>query len=187
MRNTIRKWGSVSQFIHWLTFFVIVGMLISGFAVSEWIDAISSKFKVIQWHKSFGILILSLTALRLIWRSVSPTPSLPRTMSGLERRLAALSHILLYGLLFAMPLVGWLMISSSTRAIPTVIFGLFTLPRLIGPDAALHEFFENLHLALAILFMIVIFVHIAAALKHHFINKDDVLKRMLPFSNHRGR
>ncbi|MGD8326563.1 MAG: cytochrome b [Sphingomonadales bacterium] len=180
LRNTLDRWGSLAQSVHWLTVLLILGMLLSGFAVAEWISSKATEFTVLQWHKSFGILVLTLTALRLVWRGFNPTPKLPDTMKGYERSLAHITHWGLYFLLFAMPIVGWMIISTSTRNIPTVIFGLFTLPRIASPDREAHEFYEELHEVMAFVLIALAVFHILAALKHHIILKDDVLRRMTP-------
>ena len=180
LKNTNARWGALAQSLHWMTALIVFGMLVSGFAVAEFISSIATKFEVIQWHKSFGMLILALTALRLIWRKFNMTPRLPDGLKPYEIILAHITHWGLYILLFAMPIVGWLMISSSTRSIPTVIFGLFTLPRIISKDAEAHEFYEELHEILAFVLIALAVLHIAAAFKHHIVLKDDVLRRMLP-------
>ena len=182
LRNTLARWGLLTQGLHWIMALLIFGMLLSGFAVAEWISSIATQFKVIQWHKSFGLLILTLVIIRLAWRGMNPTPRLPDGLKSYEVALAHLTHWGLYILLFAMPIVGWLVVSSSPRNIPTVIFGLFTLPRIISQDAEAHEFYEELHEILAFALIALVVLHIGAALKHHFILKDDVLRRMLPWS-----
>lgn len=180
-RNNTQHWGDVTKAVHWLTVVLIIGMLIAGFSYAEFIEDVTTKVTVMQWHKSFGILILALSVGRLAWRwGGGAVPTLPPTTTVLERRLAAIVHGALYALLLAMPLVGWLVVSSSTRNIPTVIFGTFTLPRLVGPSKEMHEFFEEAHEMLAFVLIAVFALHVAAALKHHVVLKDDVLRRMLP-------
>lgn len=180
MRNTTERWGAVTQTFHWLTLVLILGMLLSGFAFADWVSDTATRVEILQWHKSFGILILALTVLRLMWRSVNPAPPLPNNLKPYERFLAKFTHIALYVLLIAMPIIGWLIISTSTRNIPTMIFGLFTLPRIASPDKEMHEFYEEAHEFVAFVIIAIVAVHTLAALKHHFVLKDNVLRRMLP-------
>ncbi|MFZ5610391.1 MAG: cytochrome b [Pseudomonadota bacterium] len=179
-RDSHRRWGGVSQLFHWLTALLVLGLLVAGFAAAEFITDIGTRFRIIQWHKSFGLLVLALTALRLGWRWFSPGPAAPGDLKPYERALARLSHAGLYTLLIAMPLAGWLSVSTATRGIPTEVFGLFTLPRLLAPNAGHHRFFETAHAVFAYLLVALLLLHVAAALHHHWRRKDDVLRRMLP-------
>lgn len=178
LRNTTRSWGAVSKTLHWL----IVLLLIMQWVIMERAEALTSlndKVFVIGMHKSFGMTIFALALVRLVWRWLNPVPSLDGRVNRWERGLAHLSHLLLYGLIFAMPLTGWLM--SSARNFPVSWFGLFQFPDLVSPDKALYERMNDLHHALFLVLVGVAVLHVAGALKHHFIDRNDVLKRMLPF------
>jgi cytochrome b561 len=118
--------------------------------------------------------------LRLLWRSLNATPLLPTTLKPYERLLARLNHALLYVLLFAMPLSGWMM--SSARGFPVSWFGFFTLPDLVPKNKPLYDALLTTHQTLAWVLAAVVTLHVAAALKHHFMLRDDVLRRMLPFT-----
>jgi cytochrome b561 len=118
---------------------------------------------------------------RLAWRWSNPTPTLPDTLKPYERTLARLTHALLYVLLFAVPLSGWLM--SSARGFPVSWFGFLQLPDLVPKNKALYEALLTTHGILAWTLGVVATVHLVAALKHHFVLKDDVLRRMLPSSS----
>lgn len=124
--------------------------------------------------------ILMLAALRLLWRLFNRPPELPPGMSALERTLARGTHILFYVLLFVMPLTGWMMSSAKNYSVSW--FDQFTWPNLIGPNERAFEVLRTTHDTLSWLLLAVAILHILAALKHHFWNKDDVLKRMLPFT-----
>ncbi|HEU4591613.1 MAG TPA: cytochrome b, partial [Steroidobacteraceae bacterium] len=121
-RNTTRSWGSVSKLLHWL----VVLLIINQWVIAERADSLPigiAKLQALAWHKSFGITILMLAVLRLAWRWVNPVPDLTADTRPWERVLAKLSHFLLYALIFAMPLSGWLM--SSAKNFPVSWFRLF--------------------------------------------------------------
>jgi cytochrome b561 len=179
-RNTTRSWGSLSKALHW----IIVLLIINQWVIAERADALPNglaKLQVLAWHKSFGITILMLAAIRLVWRLMNPTPDLTAETKPWERVLAKLSHLLLYALIFAMPLTGWMM--SSARNFPVSWFKLFQLPDLVAPGEQTFHQMNDLHHLLFKVLVGVALLHIAGALKHHFYDKNDVLKRMLPFSD----
>ena len=177
MRNTTQRWGAVSQLLHWL----IVVLLIVQVTLAEIADDLPigvKKLAVLARHKSVGITILGLALLRLAWRLYNPTPLLPGTLKPYERALARFTHVMLYVLLFAMPLSGWMM--SSARGFPVSWFHIFQLPDLVPKNKALYDTLVTTHGTLAVVLGVVVTLHVAGALKHHFIHKDDVLRRMLP-------
>jgi cytochrome b561 len=131
-------------------------------------------------HKSWGITILALAVIRLVWRLVNPTPLLPTTLKPWERAAAHVTHYGLYILLFVMPLTGW--IASSARSFPVSWFGLVQLPDLVGSNRPLYDSLMTVHYWLSWTLVAIAFLHVAAALKHHLVLKDDVLRRMLPFT-----
>ena len=178
VRNSTRSWGSVSKALHW----IIVLLIINQWLIAERADSLPNglaKLQALAWHKSFGITILMLAVVRLVWRLLNPTPELASETKPWERSLARLSHVLLYALIFAMPLTGWMM--SSARNFPVSWFHLFQLPDLVAPDKHIFEMMRNLHGLLFLALVGVALLHVAGALKHHFVDKNDVLKRMLPF------
>lgn len=182
IRNTTRRWGALAQLLHWL---VVLG-IVSQFTLATLFDDLpagAKKLTLLSRHKSIGITILMLALLRLAWRWSNPTPALPDTLRPYERRLAKLTHVLLYVLLLAVPLSGWMM--SSARGFPVSWFGFWQLPDLVPKDKALYETLLTTHGVLAWTLGIVATLHLAAALKHHFVRKDDVLRRMLPFTTHK--
>jgi cytochrome b561 len=177
LRNTTERWGAVSQLLHWL----IVLLLIVQVTLAEMADELPvgvKKLTLLARHKSVGITILGLALLRLAWRLRNPTPLLPGTLKPYERALARVTHVMLYVLLFAMPLSGWMM--SSARGFPVSWFHIFQLPDLVSKNKALYEALVTTHVTLAVVLAVVVTLHVAGALKHHFIHKDDVLRRMLP-------
>jgi cytochrome b561 len=182
IRNTTARWGALAQLFHW----VIVALIITQFVLISIEGDLPLGLKKLIWlarHKSVGITILGLAILRLGWRWMNPTPPLPDTLKPYERVLANVTHVALYTLLFIMPLTGWMM--SSARNFPVSWFNLVQLPDLVGPNRALYDTLHTTHAVLAWLLVAVATLHVLAALKHHFVLKDDTLRRMLPFTRPR--
>ncbi|MEJ0085870.1 MAG: cytochrome b [Pseudomonadota bacterium] len=176
-RNTTRSWGALSKALHWL----IVLLIINQWIIAERAEALTgfAKFKALGYHKSFGMTILMLAIIRLVWRWLNPVPDLSAETKPWERVLAKLSHVLLYALIFAMPITGWLMSSAKTYTVSW--FNLFAFPNLVGKSEYMFDLMNRVHHLLFALLVGVAALHIAGALKHHFIDRNDVLKRMLPF------
>jgi cytochrome b561 len=178
MRNTVHRWGAVAQLLHW----TIVALIIVQFTLAALAEDLPplKKLGMLARHKSVGITILALAILRLSWRWLNPTPALPETLKPYQRVLARWTHALMYLLLFAMPLSGWMM--SSARGFPVSWFGFFQLPDLVPKNQALYQALLTTHGTLALVLGALVTLHAAAALAHHFMLKDDVLRRMLPFT-----
>jgi len=173
------RYTAVAQLLHWL----IAALIITQFALAWSADDLPlgmHKLALLARHKSVGMTVLMLAVLRLIWRMANPPPPLPAGMTAIERSLARATHAAFYGLLFAMPLTGWMMSSAKNYSVSW--FGLFTWPNLIAPDESAFNLLKSTHDYLSYLLFGVALLHVLAALKHHFWNKDDVLKRMLPFT-----
>jgi cytochrome b561 len=177
IRNNEIRYGAVAQLFHW----TVVGLIVTQYVLASKghdLPLGPAKIATLAQHKSVGITILALAILRLLWRWFNPVPPAPASTPRWQRVAAHVSHVLLYALLLTLPVVGWLM--SSARNFPVSYFGIFTLPDFIQPDPAAYEFLHELHETLAGVLFVVALVHIAAALKHHFIDRDNVLRRMLP-------
>jgi cytochrome b561 len=171
------RYGAVAQAFHWL----IAALIVTQFVLANMADDLplgAHKLALLARHKSFGMTILMLAILRLLWRLKNPPPSLPDHMGPLERKLARATHIAFYVLLFAMPMTGWLMSSAKNYSVSW--FGLFTWPNLIGKNEAAFDLLRSTHDTLSGILLTIAILHILAAIKHHFWNKDDVLLRMLP-------
>jgi cytochrome b561 len=178
------RYGAVAQGFHW----IIAGLIVTQFTLAWMADDLPlgmHKLALLARHKSFGMTVLMLAVLRLLWRLFHRPPELPAGMSKVERILAKGTHILFYILLFAMPLTGWLMSSAKNYSVSW--FGRFTWPDLIGKNERAFELLKTTHQTLSWLLFALAILHILAALKHHFWNKDDVLKRMLPFTKSEKR
>jgi cytochrome b561 len=184
LTNDSSRYGLIAQLFHW----AIVVLIVAQFVLAKKADGLplgAAKLGTLAQHKSVGITILGLAVLRLSWRLLGSTPQLPAETAAWQRRAAHVSHALLYGLLLVIPVLGWLM--SSARNFPVSWFGLVTLPDFIQPNRAAYELLHDAHEFAAKLLATVALVHIAAALKHHFLDRDDVLRRMLPLPSRRSR
>jgi cytochrome b561 len=171
------RYTATAIHLHWLTALLIVATFVVGVYMHE-LPLSPWKLKVYSWHKWAGATIFLLVALRLAWRLGHRPPPLPATMSPVMRQLAEATHWLLYLLMFAVPLSGWLM--SSAKGFPLVYFGVLPVPDLLAKNPPLGDQLAQVHQALNFLFLLLVGGHAAAALKHHYVNKDDVLTRMLP-------
>lgn len=176
-RNRENHYGLIAITFHWLIALLIIGMLAIGLYMTD-LPISTEKLKLYGWHKEFGILVLILVTLRLGWLFGNTTPGFPDSIPRFQQFLARLVHWAFYGFMFAMPITGWLM--TSAAGLPPSFFGLFTLPPLVAPDPYLRELFDNIHQWLAYGLIVTICGHVGAALKHHFIDKDDIFRRMLP-------
>lgn len=175
-RNTPERYGCISQCLHWLMACLIIAMVIMGLLLDE----VPGPYKPAAFmiHKSTGISLLALVVIRLGWRLANPPPPLPESMPKKHRLGAHAVHGLLYVLMFAMPLSGWLMSSAFGRSVTW--FDMFTIPDLVGKDKDIADFFAGAHELLGNWIIAIVGIHVAAGLYHHFKLKDDVLKRMLP-------
>lgn len=176
-RNTTTQYGWIAKGFHWGMALMVLGLLGMGLYMGD-LNLSPFKLNLYWWHKSVGVLVMMLVFARLWWRlinvRVEELPSIP----SWQRLAAKAVHVGLYGLMFGMPLSGWLM--SSAHGFPVSFFGLFTLPDLIEPSKKLGHFFHEVHELGMLAFFALIGLHTAAALKHHVIDKDATLRRMLP-------
>ena len=165
----------VAKGLHWLMAVLILGLLALGLYMSD-LPLSPQKLELYSWHKWAGVTVFGLVWLRLLWRLTHRPPALPDTLSPRMRWVAHAGHWALYGLMVVIPLSGWLM--SSAKGFQTVWFGVWPIPDLIGKDKALGDFLKEAHEALNSLLMLTLAGHVAAALWHHFVLKDDTLRRM---------
>ena len=198
------RYSMVSIVLHWTIALAIAGMILLGWWMSDAIKdpaQASAAFKAYQLHKSIGLTILVLTLFRLVWRFTHSFPPLPAHMPAWEKASARASHLLLYAIMLVMPLTGWLYVSAGWNsamnmpfAAPTIWFGQFEWPHLPGlanaSDATRSTVAGGamaVHANLAWGAVALVALHAAAALKHHFIDRDSVLASMVPLLRPRGR
>jgi cytochrome b561 len=178
-KNNATRYGIIAQLFHW----TIVVLIVTQFVLANKAENLPlgpAKIATLATHKSVGITIFGLAILRLIWRWFNPVPRAPATSPHWQQIASHISHWSLYGLILLTPLIGWLM--SSARNFSVSWFGIVTLPDFVEPSTAAYNFFHAAHEVLAIALFFIALVHIAAALKHHFWDRDNVLRRMLPIS-----
>jgi len=187
--NSKVRYGAVAMTLHWVIAAMILFMAGLGFFMTRLEETDERTFPLFQLHKSIGLTILMLSLLRLGWRLANPIPALPSGMSAWERFAARGVHVLFYVLMVAIPLMGWATVSAAPLAVPTMWFGLFEWPHMPFladlPRAEKRMIEEPLavtHSLLALAMLGLVALHAAAALKHQFRDKDDVLKRMLPWT-----
>jgi cytochrome b561 len=160
--------------LHWLLALALIGAFVVGVYMSD-LPVSPQRLRLYSWHKWAGVCILALSALRLVWR-LTHRPPADVPMAAWQARVAHVVHIALYALFFAVPLVGWAY--SSAAGFPVVLFGLWPLPDFVPADKALAEMIKPWHGALAFAMAALVLAHIAAALKHQFIDRDGLLARM---------
>ncbi len=170
------RWNRVSQLLHWLIALLIVGMGVVGLTMTQMALSLT-KLKIYNLHKSVGITVLVLVALRLLWRLTHRAPP-PLPMPRWQRVSAQAMHVVLYALMFAMPLSGWLFNSAS--GVDLHWFGLGSLPALWPADDAMKQRALAFHETAFWVLMALVVLHAAAAAKHHWIDKDETLRQMLP-------
>ena len=162
--------------LHWLVAVLILGAFALGLYMVE-LKLSPTKLKLYSWHKWLGVTIWMIAVVRLVWRLTHRPPPLP-ALPTWQRIAASTTHVLLYVLVLAIPISGWLF--SSASGFPVVYFGVLPLPDLVGKDKELAKLLQSLHATLNYTLMAIIVVHAAAAIKHHFVDRDVVFHRMLP-------
>ncbi|HET8693394.1 MAG TPA: cytochrome b [Aquabacterium sp.] len=175
------RYTALAMILHW----VLALAILTAFAVGLFLDDMPlspAKLKLINWHKWAGISILLLSAIRLGWRLISPPPALPERIQKLMPRWQQVAHHathhLMYLLFFVVPLAGWAY--SSAKGYQIVWFGVLPLPDLVAPNKALAEVFMELHELAAYSLIGLVGLHVAAVVKHQWVDKDGLLNRMRP-------
>lgn len=173
------RYSLISIFLHWAIAGFVVWNILLGWSMEDLPP--TERFGAFQLHKSIGLTVLTLSLIRLGWRLANPAPPLPRHMAGWERVLARGTHVLFYVLIIGIPLGGWAAVSASPYNIPTLVWGVIPWPDLPLPDdKALSERIGGAHGAAVWLAIATLVLHVAGALKHQFLDRDQVLWRMLP-------
>lgn len=169
------RYTPTAVILHWAIALLVLVALPLGMVMTE-LPLSPTKLELYSYHKWIGITVLALAGFRLVWRLTHTPPPLPADLPAWQRRASRLVHGALYGLILAVPLSGWLM--SSAKGFQTVWFGILPLPDLVAKDRALGELLADLHTGLNAILASLVVLHIAAALKHHFVERRPFLQRM---------
>ena len=180
MVRPTRRYTAIAMLLHWLIALLIFGLFPLGLYMHG-LQLSVRKLELYSWHKWFGITVLLLVVLRIVWRVGHRPPPLPDSVPRWQQQAAEALHGLLYLLILCIPLSGWAL--SSASGIRVVWWGVLPLPNLLAPDHALARELARVHTWLNFTLAAVVAAHVGAALKHQFINRDGVLLRMLPGSS----
>jgi len=178
LRNTLSRFGSITKFLHWSLFALVCVQFYLIWQRSLFPKDAPEKTSLILTHKSIGITILGLAFLFWLWKAINVKPALPH-QARWEYILAKIVQHSLLIIIVLMPITGFLLSNAGGR--PTLYFGLFEIPAIIGPNKELAGIFDAMHETFAYLIVFLVSLHIIGALRHHFLLKDNVFKRMLPF------
>ncbi len=173
MTLTEPRFALLSRILHWTMAPLIVAMLLIGVGM---VASLADYHWLVAIHKPLGIAILALVAIRFVNRLFNPPPKLPTAMPAWQCFLARASHVVLYALMFALPLVGWGMLSAARY--PVVLYGSIELPPILPASVTLYAALRDLHTTLAFLLFATILLHIGAALTHALIFRDGVFESM---------
>ena len=176
--NLPARYTSTAISLHWLVAVALLGTFGVGVYMHD-LPLSPDKLRIYSWHKWAGVTIFLLVLIRLAWRFTHRPPAPPANMPAWQQAAAETAHRLLYVLMIAVPLSGWLM--SSAKGFQTVYFGVLPLPDLLAKNKELGETLTTVHQALNFTMAGLVLAHAGAAIKHHLIDRDDVLTRMLPF------
>lgn len=166
--------------LHW----IIAVLIATNFGLAWIAEELSKEERgaMIGNHKAIGLIVLVLTVVRIVWRLMHKPPPVLDTLKAWEMAVSKVVHILMYGLMLAIPLAGWGMSSIYAKGAPTSIFGLFGFPAMpIAHEKSTQELFHELHEITATIMLVLLALHVGAALKHHFIDKDGTMRRMVPW------
>lgn len=180
----MQRYTRVAISLHWVIALTILGTFALGLYMHE-LPLSPAKLKLYSYHKWIGVTIFALVLFRLLWRLGHRPPPPPPSVPAWQHRASGVTHVLLYALTFAIPVSGWLM--SSAAGFQVVYLGILPIPDLLAKDEALADQFKDAHQILNMLMVALVVLHVAAALKHHLVDRDDVLARMFPLVKPRSK
>jgi cytochrome b561 len=174
----MQRYSLPAILLHWAIALLIVAAFALGTIMVDIPGLTPTKLRYYSWHKWLGVTVMGLACLRLLWRLLKTPPPPAATLAPWQRRASHATHLLLYVLIFAVPISGYFY--SLAAGVPVVYLGIFPLPVLIERNQELKEILKEVHYWLNMALLAAVALHVAAALKHHFVDRDEVLKRMLP-------
>ena len=177
-QTVIPRWSTALIVMHWLMVLAILVTMSLGWIADDMPRSLA-QYRMFGWHKSFGLLVLALAVLRVVFRLRAATPAGDDASGLWQRRAARVSHGLLYLCMFAMPISGWLI--NSAADVPLKWFWLVPVPAIAAASPQLAEIAETLHAGILWTLLMLIAIHATAALRHHFVLRDSVLWQILPF------
>lgn len=175
----MQRYTKTAMLLHWLIAVMIIAAFFLGLTMVAIPGFSPTKLKYFSWHKWIGVTVLALVAIRLLWRLSHKPPAALASIPPFQHKLAEGMHYLLYFLMFAAPISGYLY--GSAAGVPVVYLKLVQLPMIIAPDPELKALLKTVHYVLVMTMAGAVVAHALAALKHHFFDRDTTLKRMLPF------
>lgn len=177
MSTSVERYDNTAIALHWLMALLIFIAFPLGLYMSD-LKLSPTKLQLFSYHKWIGVTVFVLAVIRVIWRATHRPPTLPDSMSRLQQIGSHIVHGFIYVLLFSVPVSGWLM--SSAKGFKTVWFGVLPLPDMVSKDKELGHLLEIVHQSLNYFLLLLVVLHVAALIKHRFIDKDQILNRMLP-------
>ena len=175
----MQRYTKTAMLLHWLTALLIVSAFVMGLVMTSIHGFTPAKLRYFSWHKWLGVTVFALAVVRVLWRHFNRPPAHPEHMPAWQNLAANVTHVLLYLLIFAVPLSGYLYTLSA--GVPVVYLGIWPMPVFMAPNPELKPLLRAIHYWLDMTMAALVFAHAGAALKHHLIDRDNVLKRMLPF------
>ena len=183
MNPSLQRYTGVAIALHWLIAAAILGTFLLGQYMTN-LQLSPAKLKLYSYHTWIGVTIFLLVLARIAWRLAHRPPPPPASMPAWQHSAASIAHFFLYALTLAIPVSGWLM--SSASGFQVVYLGVIPIPDLLAKSKDAAQELKQLHETLNWLMVLVVAMHVAAALKHHLMDRDDVLRRMLPFLKQRS-
>ena len=173
------RYSGVAMLLHWLIAALIVWGFALGWIMTDIPGITPTKLRYFSWHKWIGVTVLALVLVRILWRATHASPALPGAMPGWERAAAHAGHFALYLLMVAIPVTGYFY--SSAAGIQVVYLGIWPLPTIIGPDKVLKGVLRLVHISLNYTLLAIVVLHVLAVAKHQWLDRQNILARMLPF------
>jgi len=175
--NTRSTWGLPAKIFHWLSALLVLFLTAHGWWMTHMV-ARAGRMTQYQLHAEIGYYLLFLLALRMLWRAANPVPDMPAELPRWERTTAHAAHWVLYALMLGVSISGWMLAGTFSQPIGETLFGVIDVPQLVE-GRAWHRVLEETHEVLSYVLLALVIVHIASALRHHWIRKNDVLRRMM--------